>query len=64
MKKPKLKLNPELKKGYRIIGNPVSNRFQDPGYGLIDFSLLTKQQAAALAAAEDFPYLEAIPETD
>lgn len=64
MGKHKFRLNPALKKRYKITGSPVSNRFQDPVYGLIDFSEMTEQQAAALAGAKDFPYLEEIPGSD
>lgn len=63
MEKKQLKLAPELEGKFKIVGNPVGQRFEDPRFGRIDFEKLTLQQAEVLAKTDKFPYLEKVEST-
>ncbi|NVJ47295.1 MAG: hypothetical protein HWE07_09210 [Cytophagia bacterium] len=60
MGKQKYKLNPELEGKVRIVGNPVSNKFNHHLFGLIDFENMSLKQAEILASNDKFPYLEKV----
>ncbi|GHE64921.1 hypothetical protein [Roseivirga thermotolerans] len=63
MEKKQLKLAPDLAGKFKIVGNPVGQRFEHPRFGRIDFEKLTLQQAEALAKSKHFPYLEKVEST-
>ncbi|MCO6367844.1 hypothetical protein GBO34_00765 [Roseivirga pacifica] len=59
-KSKKIELNAELKGKFKVVGSPVSSRFSDPVFGVIDFRTMSIKHAEILAASPKFKYLEAV----
>lgn len=53
----KIELRKEVAEKYEVINKPVSNRFVDPVFGLIDFSEMTLKTATTLVRSGKFQYL-------
>lgn len=58
-KKKNIALNTAIADQFKIKGNPISHKFVDPKYGLIDFTTMTIKQATILVN-NGFPFLEAV----